>query len=251
MREFFIQYKYFILAIAALLVLCLLGVVILGAVSDNDSPNDNSTPVDIPKEPSVLLEETEDAGKAYLDKLYFIGDSTTLHFYKGGIERSHLFVPSSGTLLLGSDILTIKVRAFDAEMTIPDAVAKAKPEILILTLGVNGANNFTETTYKTYYKKLINKIKEISPETSIIIQSVFPVTSYYKANAIGKEGIDRVNAWGLELAKECSVRFLDTQSILKDENGFMIEEYSNGDGIHMNEKGYTKALEYIRTHALK
>ncbi len=252
MNVFFNRYKFFVFAIGILLIICLAGSVVLTAISCSDNEKnsgslqaENKNPVD------AVLKESADAGQEYIDKIYFIGDSTTLHFHKGGIDRTHILVPESGTLMLSSDILTLGVMADGVEMTIPEAVKNTKPEILILTLGVNGANNFSETAYKTYYKKLINGIEEASPDTKIILQSVFPVTADYEAKAITNEGIDRLNGWVLEIAQECSLSYLDTQSVLKDASGAQKAEFSEGDGVHMNAAAYKKIVEYIRTHALK
>ena len=200
---------------------------------------------------NVILNLSNDAGQEYVDKLYFVGDSTTYHFFKGGIDRSHILVPDSYTLKLTSDINNILVG--DKKMTISKTLHEENCEIVIITLGANGADSFSETKYKTYYKKLIADIKKESPNTKIIIQSVFPVADFYSDLNIGitNEGINRINKWALEIANEENVKYLDTQSILKDDTGAQIQSYGENDGIHMNSKAYEKIIYYIRTHALE
>jgi lysophospholipase L1-like esterase len=220
--------------------------------SDNMTETTGSSDVPANNNPdSFILEQTEDAGQEYVDKLYFVGDSTTYHFFKGGIDRSHLLVPESLTLMLSSDILSITVR--NTDLTIPEALKEANAEYVIITIGVNGADNFRENQFKTYYLKLINAIKAESPNTKIILQSVFPVTKEYSDRDIGitNEGIDRINEWVKKIAQEANVKYLDTQSILKDENGAQRIEYNEDDGVHMNAQAYTLILNYIRTHAYK
>ena len=201
---------------------------------------------------NVILEETEDAGWEYINKIYFVGDSTTYHFYKGGIDPSHILVPKSLTLTLNSDIINIAVGSKD--LTISQAIKDANAEIVIITLGVNGANNFTENRYKTYYNKLIDAIKKDSPSTLIIIQSIFPVTESFDNNSntgITNECINKLNMWAKEIAFEKNCRYLDTQSILKNKNGAQYDYYNVQDGVHMNEKAYEAIIYYIRTHAIK
>ena len=183
--------------------------------------------------------------------MYFVGDSTTYHFFKGGIDRSHLLVPESLTLKLSSDILTLTVG--NTGLTIPEAIKEANAEIVIITVGVNGADSFTEAKYKSYYKKLLNAIMELSPDTEIILQSVFPVTKDYSDLDVGitNEGIDQLNEWVKEIAFDLGLRYLDTQSILKNADGAQIDSYNEEDGVHMNATAYTKILEYIRTHPLE
>ncbi len=234
-----------------ILVICLIFLAVLlfkpneNAQPTIETPEENPAPID------VVLPLTEDAGREYIDKIYFVGESTTAHFFKGGVDRSHILVPSSATLTLGSDILQILVG--DKQLTIPEAVKDANAEILIITIGVNNASRFSEKEYKTFYSKLINAIIEKSPSTKIIIQSSFPVTKAYsdQGKAITNADIDRNNQWAKELAEQYSLRYLDTQSILKNSDGAMIEEYSNGDGVHMNEKAYNAIIQYIRTHAIE
>lgn len=240
-------------AATALLIFCIVGAVALAILPDkNDisTTTKNELPTITPNE-SLILEETDDAGQEYIDKIFFIGDSTTYHFFKGGISKSHLLVPDSLTLMLASDILDIKVNGTD--LTIPEAVREGNAEIVIITVGVNGADSFTETKYKHYYQKLIDGILDASPSTRIILQSVFPVTDWYseKDNGISNESIDRLNLWAKDLATLNGLKYLDTQSILKNGIGAQNEAYGEGDGVHMNEEAYREIIKYIRTHALK
>ena len=234
-----------------ILVICLIFLAVLLFKPNENAQPTIETPEEKPAPIDVVLPLTEDAGQEYIDKIYFVGESTTSHFFKGGVDRSHILVPSSATLTLGSDILQILVG--DKQLTIPEAVKDVNAEILIITIGVNNAARFSEKEYKTFYSKLINAIIEKSPSTKIIIQSTFPVTKDYsdQGKAITNADIDRNNKWAKELAEQYSLRYLDTQSILKNSDGAMIEEYSNGDGVHMNEIAYAAIIQYIRTHALE
>lgn len=234
-----------------ILIVCLIFLlVVLLKPNDNTKPT-IETPQENPDKTDVVLPLTEDAGQEYIDKIYFVGESTTSHFFKGGIDRSHILVSSSATLTLGSDILQILVG--EKQLPIPDAVKDVNAEILIITIGVNNAARFSEKEYKTFYSKLINAIIEKSPNTKIIIQSSFPVTKDYsdKGKAITNADIDRNNRWAKELAEQYSLRYLDTQSILKNADGALIENYGNGDGVHMNEEAYKAIVRYIRTHAIE
>lgn len=198
----------------------------------------------------VVLMESEDAGIEYLNKIYFVGDSTTLHFSKAGIDKSHIFVPENLTLTLTSNINSVIV---GNNLTIAQSIKQANAQIVVITLGVNGADNFTELKYKTYYSKLIIDIKENSPSTNIIVQSVFPVSKEFSEtnNGISNSGIDRLNEWAKDIAVEYGLKYLDTQSILKDEFGAQKQEYSVHDGVHMNKEAYEAILYYIRTHAIE
>jgi len=234
-----------------LLIICVGGAVTLAFIPAAPTVTQKpDLPVNGPSIEDVILPMTEDAGQEYIDRIYFVGDSTTLHFWKGGVDRSHILVPDSDTLQLTSNINNEIMK--NTGLTISKSLKDLEAEIVILTLGVNGADRFTELKYKTYYKKLINDIKTESPDTVIIIQSVFPITKWKNDENIGitNAGIDRLNEWCKEIAFDEELYYLDTQSVLKDKNGAQIEEYNNGDGIHMNNEAYEAILQYIRTHAV-
>ena len=55
----------------------------------------------------------------------------------------------------------------------------------------------------------------------------------------------------MQLASDNGLRYLDTQSILKDEIGAQYDYYNVQDGIHMNELAYEAIIYYIRTHAIE
>ena len=199
----------------------------------------------------IIISDTEDMGQEYIDKIYFVGDSTTYHLHKGGIDKSHIFIPESLTLKLDSNI--DKIYVGKEKHTIAHSVSESKAPILIITLGVNGADKFSEQQFKTYYKKLIDSIMIASPNTQIIIQSVFPVAKWYSNLDMGitNKGIDRINEWAKQLAYEKGLNYLDTQTILKNGSGAMIDEYDAGDGVHMNASAYKEIVNYIRTHGIQ
>lgn len=206
--------------------------------------------------PDAVLSSTEDAGDDYVDKIYFIGDSTThgMKFYgvlRDGKETTHVWTPRSGTLAMWN-LLSEKIvlPEDDSELTIPEAFELKTPNIAVLTLGVNGVSSCSKEQFTGYYKDLIDAIKEASPYTTIILQSIFPVCSDYQyVNSISMEKINNANAWIAELADEKDCYYLNTTSVLVDETGYLNPEYSNGDGIHISPKGFEVILDYIKTHS--
>ena len=206
--------------------------------------------------PDTVLAETADAGQAYIDKLVFLGDSTTygLRAYKmlaGGKDTTQVWTPKIGTLTLSqASFATIVYPETDEELTIADAVAKKKPEYLVITLGVNGVSFMKEDYFKSEYKKIIDSVQTASPDTKIICQSIFPVAkTYARLESINNELIDAANKWICEIAAECGVKYLDTNSALRDADGWLPEDYHNGDGMHLQTNSFTIELNNIRTHA--
>lgn len=205
---------------------------------------------------AALLPETEDAGQAYIDRLTFLGDSTTngLKEYgvlSGGTATTQVWTPASGTLTLYLwNAASIVYPETGAEMTIADAVETKKPEYLVITLGVNGVAELEEDAFKIYYTDIINCVKEASPSTRIICNSIYPVENDYEhIDQISNEKINTANGWILDVAEATGTRYADSCSVLKAADGSLREELGNGDGLHLNADGYNAVLEYLRTHA--
>ena len=213
----------------------------------------------------VILGETSDAGMEYIDKMIFFGESTTAHLRSrgvltGGTKTQQVWEDlSSGTKTLSSKLLseTIDYPPTGEKLTIPEAVEREKPDYIVLSFGLNNISSFIEnkTLYVNNYQKLIRAIREASPETKIILQSVYPVTEDCSAWGVGGSVISEytrtLNEWLPEIAASFdNVRFVDTASVLTDEDGCLLPSYDfNGDGIHLTTAAYEQILAYLRTHA--
>lgn len=206
---------------------------------------------------SAILQPTEDAGQEYIDKIVFLGDSTTygLKFYgmlSGGKDTNRVWTPQSGTLTLNFWKTTgIVYPETGTEIVMTEAVTLSKPEILCITLGVNGITMLDETAFKKTYADMVRALQEASPETKIIINSMYPVEAIYEAknNGINNERISAANEWLKAVAAETGTKYAETNIGLMDENGKLKAELGNGDGIHLGPEGFNKVLEYLRTHA--
>ena len=206
--------------------------------------------------PNTVLKETTDAGQEYIDSIIFLGDSTTYglisyKMLKDGKATKQVWTPVSGTLTLSqANISKIYYPDTETEIMINEAVESKKPPIMIITLGVNGVSFMEETYFTNEYKKLIQNIKKTSPDTIIILQSIFPVArSYAHIGSINNEKIYTANNWIVKIAEDEGVKYLNTYSVLVGEDGFLPEKYQNGDGMHLNEISFQIELNYIRTHA--
>lgn len=228
-----------------------------GGEPETDSGGNEPAPEPTPEPVSgARLGETADAGAEYLDKLIFLGDSTTygLKAYQmlsGGTETKQVWTPSSGTLTLSyQSIATIVYPETGEEIPITDAVERKKPEYMVLTLGVNGVSFMDEENFVREYTSLVTRIQETSPDTKIILNSIYPVAASYPYQGdINNDKIRAANVWVEQVAEDTGVRFLNTFEVLVGADGNLPEEYQNGDGIHMNTTGFNIILDYIKTHA--
>ena len=149
---------------------------------------------------------------------------------------------------------TNQTKIYDPEtgnaVTIAEAISSKNPEYLIITLGLNnGASYYSEDQFKQCYRILLNSVFEASSETVVILQSLFPVAEACKISVYTPERLSLCNSWICDLATEYGIKYLDTFSILSNEQGYLKPEYDNGgDGIHLNAEGLQAVVQYIRTH---
>ena len=217
--------------------------------------------------PSVILQETEDAGQAYLDRFVFFGESTTYHLksrgvLSGGTETRQVWGPDNGTANLDATITTIRIRYPETGeyLTVGEAAARKRPDYLVLTFGLNGApqkRKRGKDAYLSVYRKLIDELQAASPQTQIVLQSCFPVaanmdmTHYSMTLDELNDTIRLINQWTLSLAEEYGLPYLNTAEILTDEDGRLKSAYQNGDGYHLTREAYVEILAYIRTHRVE
>lgn len=257
-----------LLVTAALLVLLLALTVVFFVTKPSTKPVKNPETTDAstnsegestppPVDDGVTLPLTADAGIAYQDKIIFVGDSLTAHLINrgvltGGTDTKQVWRCENNMMNLNSEVTAAKIiyPGTGEKMTVAEAAARAKPEIMIITLGTDwGVSYLSETEFKACYTALVKAIQKASPKTKIILQSIFPVTA--GCTALDNTKIDTANTWVKAVAAENGCYYLDTQSILKDERNCLKENYCNSsDGIHMGKEAYVAILEYIRTHAL-
>ena len=211
--------------------------------------------------PITPLEEGADRGEFYVNNMIFVGDSVTLamkdlQLLSNGRDTTQIWCGEGGDLPLDYNIdkTAIVYPESGLAISIPEAAKLSKPNTMLISIGIsNGVPYCTEDTFKAYYTKLVKGIQKASPDTRIILQSVFPTSkNYQKSNSeITNEKIVEANRWISEVALDCSVGYLDTYSILTDEKGYLNGKYDSGDGLHLNAEGYKAVLYYIRTHGAK
>jgi len=225
--------------------------------------SDTSADTEVSADPSeILLGESTDAGMAYIDRMIFVGESTTAHLRARGVltdgtATKQVWQDESGTKRLSSAITSelIIYPETGEHMTIADACALKKPDYIVLSFGLNGLQAFISnpSSYVNNYGKLIRAIQSASPDTKIILQTVYPICD------VGNfaESLDTLNANILTLnsrlpeiaASFDNVRVADTASALRGADNSLLPIYDNGDGQHLTTAAYEEILTYLRTHA--
>ena len=193
-------------------------------------------------------------GGGFLRSTAFLGDSITAHMAsRAAVDKAQVWAAKERYLNLDSRITYARIVAPDTgeEEPIAAVAARLRPKYLVVTLGLDYGVYYYRNdleTFAKYYEKLLDALSAASPDTVILLQSIFPVTA--ASAAITNEMIDRANAVIREIAARRSLAYLDTQSVMRDENGFLRAEYcGSADGIHLTESAYEAILAYIAAFA--
>lgn len=130
-----------------------------------------------------------------------------------------------------------------------DAVEKYKPKYLLLNLGVFSTAWIDEDVFINKSNELIEEIKKKSPDTRIILSSIYPIREGKNINDFDQSKINRYNYTILQMAKKHNIKFLNVQEVLKGKDGYGDNRYFLDDKFHFTDAGRTVLLNYIKTHA--
>lgn len=208
-------------------------------------------------EPFVLSQTYEDA----LGGVFFFGESTTAHLARtGGIldsdaHRGQVWRDESGTRCLDMRILSSPVFYYGKDKTeklsFADAVERVQPRVLVLSFGLNGISRWSRDrdAFLRTYRALIDGIRERSPHTHILLQSVYPVgeNSCFSLPVVElNDRICHLNTLISQLAKEYeNASYVHTASLLSDADGTLLRAYDSGDGIHLTNEAYQVVLTHL------
>lgn len=245
--------KIFILSLVVIAVLAIAAVVCITFLLND---NDTGDTVD----DKATLATTVDYGASYVNSIVFLGDFTVAdlsqYAEQTGIDPTNIWTGKNNSLPLDANIdkATVTIPATGEEMLISSALSEYKPRYLVITVGVENAVPYcTKEAFCDYYGKLIAIAQKASPDTCIMLQSVFPVTRKYemKNKEYSNQKITTCNTWINELANKYGVRYLNTAECLLSSSGTLQNDLSSDNGNTLNLKGAQTAIDYIRTHGYK
>lgn len=203
---------------------------------------------------NTILKETDDAGQEYINKIIFAGDSVPLYYVMSGHIKGSQLWHKEGLNAEAALVQPIYIAHQSTDLTFVDAFRKYQPEIVIMDLGMNSAGVMDVNYFIDCYKKLINQIKEVSPNTKLIIQSIPPVDASLdeKEEGLTNKKINIFNYHIVEMCNELNIPFLNSAEVLKNTSGTCQNGYcyleKNNYGIHQTKEGNDAVFRYIRTH---
>ena len=200
---------------------------------------------------SVKLKETKNYGNDYFNKITMVGDSNTMYMYLNGYLNGLKAWAIPCLHAESMHFLEINLYGLGIKMRLLDAVEKYKPETMILNFGTFSTAWISEETFIEKANTMIEEIKEKSPNTKIILISIYPIKKGDNINDFKQDIINKYNFLILEMADKYGLKYLDVQEALKGDDGYGKEEYFEDDKFHLTLLGHSTVKEYIKTHALE
>ena len=130
-----------------------------------------------------------------------------------------------------------------------DEILMAKPRVIFLMDGINDLFRLlpTDVTINNY-RRIIRKIKELSPLTKIYIESALPINEEMTTAAYTKgrnKLVPLLNTRIKELAKEENITYIDICPLFQDEKGNLKKEITP-DGVHLKAIAYIDWVNYLK-----
>ena len=131
-------------------------------------------------------------------------------------------------------------------------LAANQPAKLYLLLGTNAlVQTGNEDSFINYYARMLDELRAALPNTTFYVQSILCATQETvedDAPGLSPDHIGPINQQIKALCEERGLYYLDLNAEFSDENGYLLTDYAQPDGIHLTVSGYNKWVSYLCTH---
>lgn len=213
--------------------------------------------------PEISMVQVAENGKvpmSYFDDAIFVGDSLADGFrvYSsasslGGLSSTGaLYITKPGlspkTFLQPGVMIDVGGGPIDPWATIQ----QRDPKKVYITLGTNALMAMEPQELIDNYYKFIQKMKENAPNATIYVTTITPVAAHI-ISAKPQLSFERIYQSNQLIAKMCrdeDLALINLYDVLKSPSGYLREEISYSDGIHLTPAGYGEWLNYLTTHTV-
>jgi hypothetical protein len=208
------------------------------------TPSSETTPADaVTETPTETLPlASGDYDKAYFDNFLFIGDSIST-----GLSGFDFLSAANVFAKIGYTPTNVRTDENNG-VTVYQKLAVQKPETVVIMLGTNGLSYISTDAMIKDYSLFIDEIRDILPDSRIVILSIPPVTKVHEETK--PENIALIKGYNealLTMSEEKETDFIDVYTLLADGEGYTRTEYAEADGLHVKGPAYKAILHLIET----
>lgn len=185
----------------------------------------------------------------------FLGDSLT-----AGFCVNEYNIDVGGALICGYEGVSPNTIVNRTTVTNPDrgeevamdVLANAQPAKLYILIGTNAlVSTGNDESFLNYYGRMLDELRTALPNTAFYVQSILAATKEKVADGAPGLAPDRLATINASLQSMCVEKgcyFLDLNAEFRDEEGYLLSDYAQPDGVHLTVSGYNKWVSYLCTH---
>lgn len=203
-------------------------------------------------QPPAALPECGRVETAWFADAAFLGDSLTNGLSVYGINVGGATVlgyeGTSPNQIVNRTTLNNTERGEEVPLDVLAATQPAKLYVLLGTNALGGTGN--DEGFLNYYGRMLDELRAALPNTMVFVQSVLPVrpSALEKFPGLAPDRLANINAGIQALCAERGMYYLNVAEIFQGEDGALLEEYAQPDGIHLTVSGYNQWISYLCTH---
>ena len=245
---------------ALLSVVCLLSL-IFACASCMPQPAAPSAAGNTPGPSASMVPGNSPDGYAFFDDAVFIGDCITIRL-KNYVTEKRLkekdymgtaqFLTAAGlgsANALKSPGPDSKHPTYKGEkMSIEDGVLKSGAKKAYIMLGTSDLHTYGTKEAAEFFATLVGRIEAKVPGVKVYVQSVTPVIKATETKMLNNETINLFNDKLRALCKKKGYVYIDVASVLRDDKGYLAEEYTSDEESHPNEVFCSIWIDYLLSH---
>ena len=117
-------------------------------------------------------------------------------------------------------------------------------ETVVIGMGTNELGWFTQSQFEEQYGILVRKIREINPNSNIVVLSIPPVSQYKSNNssAYNNVNVRKSNEYIKKICEDNALLYVDCSEYFGD----VLRSDWTGDGMHLNGNAYIGWYNFIK-----
>lgn len=237
--------------------LCLMMVVLCTACGSNKKDED-SAQADA-QEPTEEYEHPVSA--SWFDDAVFVGDSITLklEYYcennTTALGEAEFFCAGSlgyNNALWDIDDDNAVHPYYRGEVQLTENCAQLTESTKVfIMLGMNDIGLYGVDGTADACKQLVDRIKTHTPDVKIYMQSVTPILKGFEGGEWSNANIDKFNTWLKQFCDENGYKYMDINSIMRDESGYLCDDYCSDPeamGVHFTDAACAMWVDHLKNH---
>lgn len=196
--------------------------------------------------------ESEPVGEEYFDDAIFIGNSRTEGFFLyTGLKGAKMYACQG---LMVDTFFTDNDYLLEGERVSMLRAIKANPDFrkVYIMLGMNELGWVYSDNFIEKYGDIIDEMREISPDATVYVQSILPVSREKSENSdiYNLKKICRYNRKLKKMCEEKEVYYVNVFGAVANKEGYLPEGAAY-DGVHLKADYCRKWIEYLECHTIK